>query len=406
MRYVIATLIFFQFFIGFNSNANEQILLMVSIDGFRHDYIDRFDAKNLKQIGKNGVRAKSLIPSYPTKTFPNHYTLVTGLYPAHHGIIDNHFYDPDLKKTYSLGDPFTVRDGVWYGGDPVWVVAEKAGLITASYFWVGSEAPIQGVRPRYYFDYNSSHPNEKRVQQVVEWIKLPEKKRPRFITLYFSVVDNAGHEGGPSKVESAVKEVDHLIGQLRNGIQETRVPVNLIVVSDHGMTQLDSKKALDLSKAISLKNFEVTGGGSYTSLHSSNSAEIKKAYQILKKWSPHVHVYLRSEIPKRYHLDGTKRVGDIVLIADMPWYVLIRTPKNILKLLTQEGSHGWDNKEKDMHGIFLAEGPGIVSGKTIPSFENIHAYPFLLEMLGLKPPRKVDGRLDVLKPIIGNPPQK
>lgn len=406
MHYVIAALVFFQFFIGFNSNANEQILLMVSIDGFRHDYIERYDAKNLKQIGKNGVRAESLIPSYPTKTFPNHYTLVTGLYPAHHGIIDNHFYDPDLKKTYSLGDPFTVRNGVWYGGDPVWVVAEKAGLVTASYFWVGSEAPIQGIRPRHYFDYNSGHPNEKRVQQVIEWLKLPEKKRPRFITLYFSTVDNAGHDGGPSKVQPAVQEVDHLLGQLRKGIQETRLPVNLVVVSDHGMTQLDSKKVLDLSKAISLKNFEVTGGGSYTSLHSNSPTEIKKAYQILKNWSPHIHVYLRNEIPERYHLDGTKRVGDIVLIADMPWYVLTRTPKNILKLLTQEGSHGWDNKEKDMHGIFLAEGPGIVSGKTIASFENIHVYPFLLEMLGLKPPRKVDGRLEILKPIIGNRPQK
>src|SRR5579863_3743282 len=173
-------------------------VVMVSLDGFRYDYARKDGAKHLLALGKEGaVAAEGMIPAYPSLTFPNHYTLVTGLYPEHHGIVANNFYDPARKERYSYTNPATSHDGSWYGGEPLWVLAEKQGMRTACFFWPGSEAAIEGVRPTYYMKYDSKFPNEKRVEQVLDWLKLPEAQRPHFITLYFSLTDSRGHEYGP-----------------------------------------------------------------------------------------------------------------------------------------------------------------------------------------------------------------
>src|SRR5271154_5486438 len=229
---------------GANSpDARKQhYVILVSLDGFRYDYAKKYDAKNLLALAGAGATApEGMIPAYPSLTFPNHYTLATGLYPEHHGIVANSFYDPERKQTYSLSNPATVTDGSWYGGTPLWVLAEQQGMRTACFFWPGSEAEIQGVRPSYYLKYDEKVPNHERVEQVLAWLRLPEERRPHFITLYFSEVDHQGHEHGPdsAEVRAAVAVVDKEIGALSEGLAKLQLPVDVIVVADHGMATVE-----------------------------------------------------------------------------------------------------------------------------------------------------------------------
>ena len=215
-------------------------VILVSLDGFRYDYAKRYHAEHLLALGAEGASApEGMLPSYPSITFPNHYTIVTGLYPEHHGIVANNFYDPARKETYSYHDSKAVGDGTWYGGTPLWVLAEQAGMRSASFFWVGSEADIQGVRPSYYLKFDGSFPNPKRVEQVLAWLHLPAEQRPHLITLYFSDTDSAGHRFGPDSPQEAdaVHELDGEIGKLMEGIKDSKLPVDLIVLADHGMVR-------------------------------------------------------------------------------------------------------------------------------------------------------------------------
>ena len=197
-------------------HSNTPYVVLVSIDGLRHDYIQQFRPPTLHQFSKNSLKADSLIPIFPTKTFPNHYSIVTGLYAENHGLIANSFYDPENKKTYKIYDRKEVESGHWYQGEPLWVTARKQQMVTASYFWVGSEAPIKGLHPNHYFKYNGKTPGEERVDQIVKWLELPLDKRPHFLTLYFSKVDSAGHRFGPDslKLKEALFQVDDYINRL------------------------------------------------------------------------------------------------------------------------------------------------------------------------------------------------
>src|SRR5271156_2881881 len=219
-------------------------VILVSLDGFRYDYTTKYSAPNIVALGARGAGAPDgMIPSYPSVTFPNHYTLVTGLYPEHHGIVANAFYDPARKQIYSYRDPAAEVDGTWYGGTPLWVLAEQQGMRSACFFWPGSEADIQGVRPTYYMKYDQKYPDDKRVDQVLAWLKLPAEQRPHFITLYMSDVDGAGHSHGPDSAEvaEAVAKVDKEIGRLAAGVAELKLPVDLVVLADHGMTKVDGE---------------------------------------------------------------------------------------------------------------------------------------------------------------------
>ena len=215
-------------------------MILVGFDGFGHDYFDRFETPNFDRIAAAGVKADALIPPFPSLTFPSFYSIATGMYPEHHGIVGNRVYDPDLDEIYSYQEPETVRDGRWYGGQPIWVTAETQGMVAAAYFIPGTEAAIQGVRPTFWTPYDSSVPNQARVEHVLAWLELPPRERPHLITLYFSTVDRVGHAFGPgsSQVRSAVEMVDRMLGRLVSGIQ--RLPygdrVCLVLVSDHGMT--------------------------------------------------------------------------------------------------------------------------------------------------------------------------
>lgn len=372
-------------------------VVMVSIDGFRHDYIEKYDALSLIDIEAKGRRAEALIPSNPTKTFPNHYTIVTGLYPAHHGIIDNHFYDPKLQKFYSKSDPFSVTDPQWYGGDPIWSAAERSGILAASYFWVGSETKIAGYLPTYYYKYTDLADNDERVRQIGEWLKLPEEVRPHLLTLYFSLVDNSGHSYGPKAQETrvAVQKADALIAKLRTLIKDSGLPVNLIITSDHGMIEVDKTKIINVADVLNKEKVESTGSDGFVFVHVKDKSYLKEAYEKLKM-IPNVQVHYNKELPKEWNMSGQSRFGDIIVSSKIGEYLITRPLKNVNTLVA---SHGWHNSNKEMWGIFLAEGPNIKKGLRLSPFENIHVYPFIAKILGIKIKGKIDGKSEVLSDI-------
>lgn len=375
-------------------------VVLVSFDGFRYDYVSRFKPPFFQEFIRKGAAAEGLIPSFPSKTFPNHYTLVTGLYPGHHGLVDNSFYDPDLHRYYAIRDRAAVHDPVYYGGTPLWQLARQQGLKTASFFWVGSEAPIQGTYPDYYFDYDESVPNEKRVGQTIAWLKLPPAERPHFISLYFSLVDTEGHHSGPysQALHKTVLQADSLLGQLVQGLKTVALPVNVIVVSDHGMMELSNtpKTFVSIPNLFDTRDSSVVyvNGGTQTHIY---TAKVDSLYEVLRKKEEHFKVYKRTEMPAQWHYDHT-RAGDLLLVIE-PGYYFQDQPRRAGPQPTTFGAHGFDpHAEKSMQGIFYAAGPNIKPGTTLPPFENIHVYPFIARLLGLSVPA-IDGDADVLRKI-------
>jgi alkaline phosphatase D len=377
-------------------------VVMVSLDGFRYDYAGKYGAKHLLALGAGGAFApEGMIPAYPSQTFPNHYTLVTGLYPEHHGIVANNFYDPTRKERYSYTNPATNGDGTWYGGEPLWVLAEKQGMRTACFFWPGSEAEIDGTRPTYYLKFDDRFPDEKRIDQVIAWLRLPPEQRPHFITLYYSTVDHAGHQFGPNSPQTAaaVQHVDQLVGTLRTDLAQLHLPIDLIVVSDHGMEQ-EQGPWIDLSRYADLQNFTTIG----TLLYPNSEAAAEKAYQELKIKTDAFTVYRRKRVPASLHFNTNPREGDPVVIANGPY--AIRALGNAEDPPPEPGAHGYDPRlVKSMRALFLAVGPDIRPASTLAPFENVNIYPLLANLLGLNAPQ-VDGTLNVLSKILKNQPQE
>jgi alkaline phosphatase D len=371
-------------------------VVLVSLDGFRADYPERFQATNLLAVAREGVRADALIPSYRTNTFPNHYSIATGLYPAHHGIVDNNFFDKQRREFYTTG----TGDGSWYGGTPLWVLAEKQGIRAAAFFWPATDLEIQGTRPSFYFKYDGTVPNTRRVEQVLTWLRLPEAERPHLITLYFSVTDDTGHEYGPESSENAkgVAEVDALIGTLRRGLAETGLPVNLFVVSDHGM--LATRPIVKIGSTTDFPGFEISPRtGSQIMLYSTDADQVDETYARLKRQESQgvFRVFRRNETPAHLHYrDNLYRIGDLVLMATTPSYIGIEEPGR--RLTNDPGAHGWDPRRyPEMRGIFFAQGPALRSGLRLKPFENVNIYPLIAKILGLKPPTNLDGKLAVLQ---------
>jgi predicted AlkP superfamily pyrophosphatase or phosphodiesterase len=386
-------------------NAAEQqakpYVVMVSLDGFRYDYARKYGAKHLLSLGAQGAAAtQGMIPSYPSLTFPNHYTLVTGLYPEHHGIVANNFYDPVRKQRYAMSDPATNGDGSWYGGVPLWVLAEKQGMRSACFYWPGSEAEIAGQRPTYYLKFDDHFPDAKRIEQVIAWLRMPAAQRPHFITLYYSNVDHAGHEYGPDSAQTAaaVEHVDQLVGNLWAELTRLQLPVDLIVVSDHGMER-EQGPWIDLDKYTDLTNFTTVG----SLLYPNSEAAAEKAYQELKIKSDAFTVYRRKRIPAAFDYDSNPREGDPVIVANGPYAIRAHAPgSGAPDRLPDLGVHGFDPRTmKSMRAIFIAVGLDIRPGSTLQPFENVNVYPLVARILGLSAP-KVDGSLNVLSKILKN----
>ena len=382
---------------GPNALLQEQkhYVVLVSLDGFRWDYVKRYGARNLLAMAADGASAPDgMLPSYPSVTFPNHYTLVTGLYPEHHGIVAMTFYDEERKRRYSFNDPKESADGSWYGGTPLWVLAEQQGMRAACFFWPGSEAAIQGVRPSYYLHFDDKFPDEKRVDQVLAWLRLPEAARPHFITLYYSNVDHAGHQYGPDAPETraAVKHVDGLIGRLRAGLAATHLPVDLVVVSDHGMENED-RRWITLDSYADLSKF-VTAG---SLLYADSEADAQQAYEKLKSADAAFMVYRRAKVPASLEYNSNPREGDPVIVPRGPYAIRAHGPAaGVEDKPPNAGSHGYDPREMpSMKAIFFAEGPDVRPGTRLKPFENVNLYPFVAQMLRLEHP-PVDGSLGVL----------
>ncbi|HVU55449.1 MAG TPA: ectonucleotide pyrophosphatase/phosphodiesterase [Puia sp.] len=387
-----------------NSSAQQQkpYVILISADGFRWDLADKYGANFLLTLRSTGVAAERMIPSYPSITFPNHYSLATGLYPSHHGLVDNTFYDPKKGKGYRISDRTAVRDSSWYGGTPIWNLAEEQHMLSASFFWVGSEAAVGGIHPAYYYYYNDKIPLDTRLQTVKSWLQLPEAQRPHLILFYLSQVDHAEHYYGPDskEAEAAVHLVDNCIAKMVLMVDSLHLPVNYIFVSDHGMTSIDTVKGgLELPRSIDTTKFLVSGSETLQHLYAKDKKDIPAQYEALKKERPDgFEIYLPDETPARWHYtsrdDRYGRMGDILLVTKYPRMIYLRNHKLI------PGEHGFDNVLPQMGATFYAWGPAFKNGIKIAPFENVNVYPLIAKILGLTTPEGIDGKIEVLGGVL------
>jgi len=386
---------------GPNSVAaqNAHYVVLVSLDGFRWDYPSKFGAPHLLALGKQGVWAPNgMLPSFPSLTFPNHFSIVTGLYPEHHGLVANSFYDEAKQARYAISDPKAVTDGSWYSGTPLWSLAESQGMRTACLFWPGSEAKIAGFQPTYYLHFDDKTDANARIDQVIAWLRLPAADRPHFITLYYSSPDHEGHEFGPDAAETgaAVARVDGLVGRLKKELDATGLPIDLVVVSDHGMAKVEGGW-ITLDQLADLTGFESAGA----LLYGKTEEDRVRVYNQLKKASDKFVVYRRKDVPAGLNFNQNPREGDPVVIATGPYAIRAHGPaagKDDQPPIA--GMHGYDpRKMPEMKASFFAAGPDILPGKTVAPFENVNLYPMLAHLLGLNSP-KSDGDLNVLAGIL------
>ena len=377
-----------------NLNAQTDTIpyvVVLSMDGFRWDYTQKTKTPNLDSIAHHGVKAVSLKPSFPTKTFPNHYSIATGLYPDHHNIVANNFFDAKTQTIFAVKDRKAVKERKYYGGEPIWITAEKQSVRTASYFWVGSD--VEGLHPTYWKNYDQSLPFTNRIDSVIGWLNLPEKKRPHLIMWYMHEPDAAGHRYGPysSKTLDQVKLLDSLIGVYMKKINQLPIAkkINLIFVSDHGMELVSKEKIVNLSKYIIKKWYaDVQGENPFTMIKPEKKC-MDSIYNRLKKVH-HIKVWKKNEIPERLHYGTNANIYDIVVVADSSWSISWGGKSS---LYFEYGEHGYDNNNTDLHGIFYAIGPAFKVNYIHPTFENVNIYPIIAKILKIKP-AKVDGKIE------------
>ncbi len=393
----LLSLLFFIFsFVLQAQNNKDNYVVLVSMDGFRWDYGKQFNLPNLKQISKKGVHAKSMKPSYPSKTFPNHYAIVTGLYPDHHGIINNVFYDAQLNESFSLSSN-AKNDSRFYGGNPIWNLAEQQGVKTASFFWPGSD--IDNRNPSIFKKYDNKIPYGARIDTVLKWLQLPEKQRPHLVTLYFDEPDHTGHNFGPLSPENKkmVIKMDSIMGELSRRLDQLPIgkQINLIIVSDHGMANISNDK-----KVAVLDYLKPEWLGYKDVINPIMSLQAKAGFQdsianALKK-VPHIKFWKASEVPERLHYGTNPRVHDFVIEANKGWSLVTKKSQNI-----KGGTHGYDNNEKDMHAIFYAKGPAFKINKRVKTFKNVSVYPLIANILDLQV-GEIDGKLSDVESMLAN----
>jgi len=367
-----------------NTQTNDKsYLIVLSLDGFRWDYTDSVATPNLDKIAQIGVKAKGMQPSFPTKTFPNHYALATGLYPNNNGLVNNTFIDPQSGKKYSIGNRKAVEDASFYEGEPIWNTAEKQGLKAATFFWVGSEAPIQGMRPSFWKRYEHNFPFEQRIDTVINWLQLPKAKRPHLIMWYMHEPDGVGHKYGPFSAETnnQVHYLDSLVGVFMHKLEQIPVgkEVNVVILSDHGMGHISSDKQVYLDKLLKPEwTSNIIGGNPVYNIQATNGS-IDSILYVLSN-TKGVTAYKTSEIPERLHYGSNPRTLDIVAVADSSYSLY----NNSAKAYNGSGTHGYDNKDTDMDAIFYAYGPAFKKGYSKDRFKNVSVYPLFCKILNLE----------------------
>ena len=374
------------------------LTILVSIDGFRPDYLDRGVTPVLSGLAASGVRA-AMRPSFPSKTFPNHYAIVTGLRPDKNGVVDNTMLDPDIPGvTFKMSDKVTGADARWWSqATPIWVTAERAGVRTATMFWPGSDTEIQGVRPSQWLLFDQTLSPTVRTDQLLEWLDVPAKRRARFATLYFDDVDTAGHRFGPdsTEVNAAAATVDAAVGRLVDGLKARGIVANLVIVADHGMAATPDDQKIFYDDLLPKEAARTITMGAFLSLYPNPSHEDEVAKALLK---PHARMqcWKKQDIPARYHYGANPRVPPYFCLPQTGWSVTTRgyKAKN-----PERGSHGYAPDAPEMAAVFIASGPAFRRGARLPAFDNVDVYPLLAKLIGVRA-RPGDGRLSDLEPAL------
>src|SRR5690554_88948 len=385
-----------------SSSNNDNTLLLVSFDGFRADYLTKTDTPNLDYLVENGVTSEGLIPVYPSVTFANYYAITTGLYPENNGIISNNMYDAEIGERFSLGNREQVENPAWYKGEPIWNTVEKSGKKAGTMFWVGSETKIQDMRPSHWKTYDGDFPDSARVDTVVSWITQEPSKKIDFATLYFSFVDSQGHRFGPDSQEviDAIKKADDLIGYLIQRLRENNLwdSTNLLVISDHGMTELSRERIIVLDDYINTEDVDIISG-SPAVMFNAKEGKADAVYSSLKKNEKNFKVYKKEDIPERFHLKKSDRMPEFLIVVDEGYTLNSRKYFDARPLYPSGGAHGYDNMNEEMWALFIAKGPAFKKGYKAKAFINIHLYTLMAKILNLEPAEN-DGNLVEVSDIL------
>ena len=372
-------------------------LLLISLDAFRWDYcaLHPNETPNLRRLAREGISAKQLIPIYPSNTFPNHYTIVTGLYPSHHGIINNEFFDPTLGEFFHYNRPASASKPQWWNGEPIWVTAIRQGRKSASSFWVGSEAEIRGVRPTFWKSYSADVPFEQRFEELFSWLHLPEEQRPSVITFYFEEGNSIGHKYGPDSPEllATIKTLDTRIGAIIDRLTSEKISANIVVVSDHGMTPISKARVLLLDNYLDPSKVQVDFDGPVAGLRPLDG-DVAGLLGKLAQLS-HAKAYARENLPARFQISDNPRNPPVWIVPDEGWEIYFQTRFNQYRDKFNRADHGYDPRFESMRGILIAHGPAFkTGGAIIEPVENVHIYNLLSAALRLKPaPNDGDDRL-------------
>ncbi|HEV2540448.1 MAG TPA: ectonucleotide pyrophosphatase/phosphodiesterase [Frateuria sp.] len=369
-------------------------LLLISIDGYRADYLERGLSPTLDTLARHGVRAEAMQPSFPSLTFPNHYTLVTGLRPDRHGIVDNTMYDAQLGK-FSLGNRKAVSDGRWWAqGTPLWETADRQGLRTATMFWPGSEADIHGGHPDYWKPYDGAVTPDERVDQILAWLDLPPEQRPSFLTLYFDAVDHAGHSYGPDapQVDAALRETDQALARLVQGLKARGLfdRINLLVLADHGMASVPLEHSVLIERQVDLDDVQVVSLGVLAGFNPRPGHDFAAVEARLERPQPHMWCWDKTRVPARLLYGRNPRVPQLLCLADVGWRITTADYLASHAGHVSLGEHGYDNAAPQMRALFVAHGPAFRDGVTVPAFPNVDVYPLMTHLLGI-PAQPNDG---------------
>ncbi|MCX6952622.1 MAG: ectonucleotide pyrophosphatase/phosphodiesterase, partial [Verrucomicrobia bacterium] len=376
-------------------------LILISLDAFRWDYCDLHPAEtpNLRRLMREGVTARGLIPVFPSNTFPNHYSIVTGLYPSHHGIINNQMFDPGLGAVFRYNQAASSRDDRWWGGEPIWITAVKQQRPSAVSFWSGSEAAIGGLRPTFWKPYAYDRtPFDQRLEEVVGWLRLPPEQRPAIIVFYLEETNAAGHTYGPGSPEvvAAVKLLDGRVGALAARLAAEGIVPNLVIVSDHGMTSCDETRVVIIDDYIDLPTIQIDFEESCAGLRPLAGTDVEAMMRAFAKIPPaQAKAYRAADLPARFHVDpANPRVPPVWIVPAEGWNVVRRSLFVRARPKFNKGQHGYDNAFESMRGIFIAHGPSFKSGAVLAPVENVHVYNLLCAALGLaSAPNDGDDRL-------------
>lgn len=373
-------------------------LIILSLDGFRWDYTNNAHTPTFDSLARVGVRAESLKPSFPTKTFPNHYTMATGLFPDNHGIVLNSFHATDLGKNYSISKRETIIDGDFYGGTPMWNVAESQGMKSATLFWVGASANVNGKYSSHWSLYDEELTLQSRIDSLVKWLILPEQERPHLIMWYYHEPDAVGHHYGPNSTEGVaeVEKLDAFVGDFFTAMRKLPIynKLNFIVTSDHGMAELSPDKVILLDNFVDTNDLQIWDGGNPVYNLKVKEGKLEKVYDGLKGKHNNLLVWKHGEVPEELHYGTNIRTHDMTITADSGWsiYWSWKQGKSL-------GTHGFPNTCKDMHAIFYAAGPVFKEKFVQPTFNNVDIYPLVGEILNLKMPDS-DGEIDNVKGVL------